>query len=136
MRLLDTNLLIRYLTNDVPVRAQAVARLLQAVKAGTEQLYTTEVVVAEVTFILSSKKTYNVSNSDIAKLLSPILRMRGITLPRKRVVMRALEIYGQNRKLDYSDALLVATAEQTGITTILSYDRDFDILPGITRQEP
>lgn len=66
MRLLDTNLLIRYLTNDVPIRAQAVARLLAAVKAGTEQLYTTEVVIAEVTFILSSKKTYNVSHAEIA----------------------------------------------------------------------
>ena len=59
-----------------------------------------------------------------------------MTIPRKRVVIRALEIYGQNRKLDYSDALLVATAEQTGITTIVSYDRDFDALPGIMRQEP
>jgi predicted nucleic acid-binding protein len=136
MRLLDTNLLIRYLTNDIPVRANAVASLLAAVKAGAEQLYTTEVVVAEATFILSSKKTYNVSHAEIARLLSPILRLRGVTIPRKRVVIRALEIYGQNRKLDYSDALLVATAEQTGITTILSYDRDFDILPGIIRQEP
>lgn len=42
----------------------------------------------------------------------------------------------QNSTLDFSDALLVATAEATGITSLLSYDTDFDALPGITRQEP
>lgn len=59
-----------------------------------------------------------------------------MTIPRKRVVIRALEIYGQNSSLDYSDALLVATAEQIGIMTILSYDRDFDGVQGIIREEP
>jgi uncharacterized protein len=136
MRLLDTNLLIRYLTADDPAKAQAVATLLQDVKAGREHLYTTEVVVAEVTFVLSSPKGYRLSNSDIVARLSPILRLRGITIPRKRVVLRALAIFGQQRTFDFSDALLVATAEQTGITTILSYDTDFDGVSGITREEP
>jgi predicted nucleic acid-binding protein len=136
MRLLDTNLLIRYLTNDDPAKATAVARLLQEVKAGRAQLSTTEVVVAEITFVLSSPRTYNLSNADIAARLSPILRMRGIAIPHKRRVLRALVLFGQNEKLDYSDALLVATAEATGVTTILSYDADFDGVSGITRDEP
>jgi uncharacterized protein len=136
MRLLDTNLLIRYLTADDPAKAQAVANLLQDVKAGREHLYTTEVVVAEVTFVLSSPRGYHLSNIDIVARLSPILRLRGITIPRKRVVLRALAIFGQQPAFDFSDALLVATAEQTGITTILSYDTDFDGVSGITREEP
>jgi predicted nucleic acid-binding protein len=136
MRLLDTNLLIRYLTNDDPVKAQAVGRLLQAVKNGTEQVATTEVVIAEVTFVLSSPQLYNLSPADIVARLAPILRMRGIRMPRKRTVLRALVLYGQHPAFDFSHALLVAMAEQTGMTTILSYDHDFDSVPGITREEP
>ncbi len=135
MQLLDTNLLIRYLTNDDPAKARAVFTLLQQVQAGAEQLYTTEVVVAEATFVLSGK-TYRLSSSDTATRLAAILRLRGIRLPRKRTILRALAIYGQASGLDFSDALLVATAEATGITTLLSYDTDFDGIPGITRREP
>lgn len=75
MRLLDTNLLIRYLTNDDPAKANAVSLLLQEVKAGRERLATTEVVVAEVTLVLSSPRLYNLANADIVARLSPILRM-------------------------------------------------------------
>lgn len=136
MRLLDTNLLLRYLTNDDPGKALAVSRLLQEVKAGREQLYTVEVVVAEVTFVLSSPKTYNLSNADIDARLSPILRMRALTIPRKRIVLRALDIYGRTSRFDFADAMLVATAEHTNIMMILSFDRDFDSVAGIIREEP
>jgi predicted nucleic acid-binding protein len=37
---------------------------------------------------------------------------------------------------DFSDALLVATAQQTGITTIFSFETHFDGVSGITREEP
>src|SRR4051794_21851330 len=100
MRLRDTNLLIRYLTADDPDKAQAVANLLQSVKAGREHLYTTEVVVAEVTFVLSSPKGYHLSNSHIFARLSPILRLPGITILRKRVVLPTLAIFGQQHAFD------------------------------------
>lgn len=38
--------------------------------------------------------------------------------------------------VDFEDALSVAHMEQDGIETILSYDRDFDLFPGIARAEP
>jgi len=39
-------------------------------------------------------------------------------------------------RLDFGDAMIVASMEEGGSTTLYSYDRDFDPVPGITRLEP
>ena len=43
----DTNLFIRYLTNDDPALADRVDQLLDDAAAGTIQLVTTELILAE-----------------------------------------------------------------------------------------
>lgn len=85
--------------------------------------------------MLSSRALYNVPRADIQRLLSPLLRLRGLTLAHKRTYLRALELYVQYPFLDFVDALNVAHMERQGISAILSFDHDFDRIPGITRRE-
>jgi predicted nucleic acid-binding protein len=54
----------------------------------------------------------------------------------ERVVLRALELYDLYPQFDVEDALSLATMQQSGLTEIVSYDRDFNNVPGITREEP
>jgi len=68
--------------------------------------------------------------------LRPLLALRGLKLPDKRVVRRALERYRESSRLDFEDALSVAHLERLGIRPIVSYDRNFDRVPEIVRQEP
>jgi predicted nucleic acid-binding protein len=49
---LDANIFIRYLTNDDPANADRVEKLLESAAAGKERLLTTEMVVAEVVWVL------------------------------------------------------------------------------------
>lgn len=136
MRLIDTNIIIRYLTKDDPVKAAACQRLIQDIKSGKDRAETTESVIAEAVYILSSPKHYNLSHDDVVTNLAPIVQLRGLTVPRKRVLLRALELYRQYRHLDFEDCINVATVEATSSSTIVSYDRGFDKVPGLTRQEP
>jgi predicted nucleic acid-binding protein len=39
-------------------------------------------------------------------------------------------------RLDFGDALIVASMEQSGSATLYSYDADFDGLPTITHRSP
>ncbi len=73
---------------------------------------------------------------DIRERLTPILKLRGLKLQHKRAYRRALDLYVTHPRLDFEDAVAIAHMERLGITTLLSYDRDFDRVPGITRQEP
>ena len=68
--------------------------------------------------------------------LLPILTLRGVRLPHKRVCIRALDIYASSPDLDLEDALAAAHMERRGLTEIYSYDRDFDGVEGVTRLEP
>ena len=66
----------------------------------------------------------------------PILTLRGLRLPQKRVYLEALDLYASSSFLDFEDALAVAHMRRQGIAEIVSYDRDFDRVADVQRAEP
>ncbi len=137
MRFLDANVILRYLTRDDETKASACFELFQQVRRGETELTTCEAIVAEVVYVLSSPRLpYRLSPEQIRVRLLPLLTLRGLRLPQKRVCLEALDIYASSPSLDFEDALAIAHMEQSGITEIVSYDRDFDSAPGVRRVEP
>ena len=137
MRFLDTNVVLRYLTRDDEIKAEACFELLRRVQQGEEELTTCEAIVAEVVYVLSSPRLpYRLDHAQIRARLLPILTLRGVRLPHKRVCLRALDLYASSAFLDFEDALAVAHMERRGTAEIVSYDRDFDRVSGIRRTEP
>ena len=137
MRFLDTNVIIRYLTKDDEEKAEACYRLFQRVNRGEETLATSEAIIAEVTYVLSSRRApYQLNHEEIRARLLPIVTMRGIRLPHKQICINALNIYASSASLDFEDALSVAHMQRLGIGQIVSYDRDFDAIPDVQRIEP
>ena len=137
MRFLDTNIIVRYLTRDDEAKAEACYELFQRVQRGEEELFTSEAIVTEVAYVLSSPRApYRLSHEEIRARLLPILTLRGVRLPQKQVYLRALDLYALYPVLDFEDALAVAHMEHRGLTEIVSYDRDFDRITGLQRVEP
>ena len=137
MKFLDTNVIIRYLTRDDPRKAEACYQLLQRISRGDETLVTSETIIAEVTYVLSSNRApYRLNHQEIRARLLPILMLRGLRMPQKQVCINALDIYASTPTLDFEDALSIAHMQQQNITQIISYDKDFDPIPNIQRQEP
>ncbi|MBI2323120.1 MAG: PIN domain-containing protein [Chloroflexi bacterium] len=64
------------------------------------------------------------------------LASSGLQLPKKRLYLRALDLYTAHPFLDFGDALAAAHIQGQGLTEILSYDSDFERLPGVQRIEP
>jgi len=96
---------------------------------------TSEAVIVEVVYVLSSRALYNLPRTDIRFHLTNIISLRGLKLPHKRTYLRALALYA-GTNMDFVDALNVAHMERQRIATIVSFDRDFDSVPGIHRREP
>ncbi|HLH23359.1 MAG TPA: PIN domain-containing protein [Chloroflexota bacterium] len=131
----DTNVLIRYITRDEPQQGQRAALLMDQFELGTATATTCEAVFVEAVQVLSSWALYNLPRQDIAAYLTRFVRLKGVKLPSKRLYIRALSLYGSTN-LDFPDALIVAHVERTRAPSVYSFDRDFDRIPGITRQEP
>jgi uncharacterized protein len=87
----DTNLFIRYLTNDDPILADRVEQLLDAAAVGSVQLVTTELVMAESVWVLES--SYHLSHSQIAPLIRGILATPGMEVINGDLVGKALVMY-------------------------------------------
>ena len=126
---------VRVLTGDDPVRAEQSIRFFERLEEGIEEATTSESVVAEVVYVLTSPKWYRVPRHEVADLVEPLLTSRGLRLPQRAVFIRALRLFSEH-KIDIEDALSVAHMEHAGLETIVSYDRDFDAIPGVVRVEP
>jgi predicted nucleic acid-binding protein len=135
MTFLDTNIIIRYLVAPEPgntadlKQAQFSKALLERVQRGQEVVTTSDVVIAEAWFVLSSPKRYNLKHADVAARLRPIFSLRSFQLPNKQAVLRALDLYSRYEFLDIEDCLIVTGMQQRGITALCSFDKDFDKLP-------
>ena len=67
----DTNLFLRYLTNDIPAQADAVEVLLQRAEQGEVLLITNALVMAEIVWTLES--FYKLPKAEVEeKVLAPI----------------------------------------------------------------
>jgi predicted nucleic acid-binding protein len=97
---------------------------------------TSEAIISEVVYVLSSRATFGMSHEEIRARFAPYLRMKGLRLPGKPLYLEALDLFAANPALDFEDTLCVAHMRQAGISEILSYDRHLDRIAGIQRVEP
>jgi predicted nucleic-acid-binding protein len=131
---IDTNLFIRYLTNDDPAKAERVAHLLREAAAGKARLVTAEMVIAEVVWVLES--SYELKSAEVAPLVRAILATSGLDVLNAPLVARALEHY-ESRNVDFIDGYIAAAMEKLEITDIYSFDRKhISRIHGLARKEP
>lgn len=94
----DTNLFVRYLTEDNPAKTDRVEALLTAASSGTVKLVTVDLVMAELIWVLES--AYNLKPEKITPMIRAILSTPGMEVTNRAVVARALDHY-QERKIDF-----------------------------------
>jgi predicted nucleic-acid-binding protein len=131
---IDTNLLVRYLTEDDLSKANDVKRLL--LKAAQEEirLLIPSVVIAELVWVLQS--FYKLERSEIVPLLNAILHTRGVEVSDKTVVSDAIAIY-RDEAIDFIDAWIVAFAKAAEVQAIYTFDRKhFKGIDGIEMMHP
>jgi predicted nucleic acid-binding protein len=133
MRLVDTNIFLRFLVNDIPQQADACEAVFRKAVAGEEALYTTDMVVAEIVWVLESY--YELPRSDIRAKLEKILNTPNVTFDNKETIIHALVLY-EEKGIDYIDAYNACIIRMKGIGEIYSYDKHYDRLSWLKRIEP
>jgi len=113
MSLVDTNIILRYLLNDIPEQSE-IARL--ELKSGNVKILTQ--VVAEVIYVLS--KIYKINRKEISENLLKIFSLDGVIIENEEIVVFAITEYG-NSKLDFVDELLYANSKIKG-TMVKTFD--------------
>ena len=125
--LIDTSLIVRYLTGDPPHLADLSARLID----GETNLTITDVVLLESAHVLRS--VYGVQRERVVDQLVALLRRANIgTFPmRKEQMIEALQLCRPSGRVLFGDAMIWAVARFTG-RAIFTLDERFPG-DGITR---
>ncbi len=138
MRFIDTNIFLRHLTRDDPSKAEACRELFRQVEQGAVEVWTSDLVVSEVVYVLAAptkRNGYGYSRETIRDGFLPLLSLKGLSLPAKALYPRIFELY-VTLKIDFADAYSAALVEASPEAELYSYDADFDQIQGIKRLEP
>lgn len=120
--LLDTNVILRYLTNDIPSQAEKVNNYLIKAKKSQIGIEVRKIIVIEVLFQL--KNWYGLDRSEAADKLLTFFSPEWIGLEDKSLIFEALRIY-KEKNIDFVDVILHLEAIKLG-KSILTFDKDFE----------
>jgi predicted nucleic-acid-binding protein len=116
----DTNVFLRFLTNDDPLKARKSELLFRAAIEGKKRLRTSVLVIAEIVWTLES--FYGLEKSDIAEKVAIILNTRNLACDGAPLIRQALDLYS-NQNIDFIDAYHAFYLREESIRQIISYDR-------------
>jgi len=133
MRFVDTNIFIRFLTNDVPHKADACEKLFKRAIEKKDSLFTTDLVIAEIVWVLES--FYKLEKKEIRDKLEKILNTPNLACPNKDLILIALMLYTK-KDIDFIDAYNALVLKEEGISEVYSYDKDYNSIDWVTRLEP
>lgn len=119
--LLDTSMLVRYLSGDPPALAAQAAAVIDA----DEELQVTDVVLAETAYVLTS--VYQVPRDAVVDHLIAFLQRQNVDLFRleKHLVLQALLLCRASGRVSFADALIWAAAQSTEEKVVYSLDERF-----------
>jgi predicted nucleic-acid-binding protein len=117
---LDTNVLLRYVTQDDPEQSPKASRLIESLTAESPG-YLTVVSIIELAWVLTG--CYGGTKEEIRKVLETLLRARELVIAEADTVWKALCVY-RNSRADFADCLIERLANAAGCSYTVSFDRN------------
>lgn len=135
--LVDTNVVLRFLTGEPPELAERARALFEAAAASAIELFLPAVILVEVGFVLH--RVLRLERSRVATLLGSLGNTPGLVVEQREVVQRTLELFEGNA-IPLADAYLAGYAlirgepwGDSGLPAVVSFDRHFDAVAGLRR---
>jgi predicted nucleic-acid-binding protein len=120
VRGLDTNVLVRLITEDNPDQASAVLSLLEEAETRNERFFVSTIVVCELAWTLRSRP-YQFRRAAIAEALSTVLETRLLEIQDRDLIQQAISEYKGGRA-DFSDYLIGGENQRAGCSDTITFD--------------
>lgn len=120
IRGLDTNVLVRYLTQDEPAQARRAGALIEGALAKGDNCYLSAIVLCELVWVLFG--AYRLEKKSILRALERILETAGFLVEDRDLVQEAVDQFRLGRG-DFADYLLGARNRAAGCSDTVTFDR-------------
>lgn len=111
MTLVDTNVILRYLLNDIPEQADEAAAIIES------GAFTLPEIIAEVIYVFI--KLYNIPREEIESIILPIFDE--ISIENTDVITTAVSLYSET-KFDFVDCIIIARKKILG-EDVFTFDK-------------
>lgn len=128
---LDTNVIVRYVTQDDARQSAAASRLFERVLTTEQPGFVGLVTLCEVAWVLAD--CYDAGKARIAAVIEGLLGTRQLVVEEAEVVWKALRTWDKS-SADFSDALLGQVLRARGCEKVVTFNKaaaklpDFELL--------
>ena len=117
---LDTNILIRYLTQDDPVQSAKATEILERRLTLKNPGFVSVVAMVETVWVLD--RAYGLTAREIASAVERLLQVEVLALENEQQVFTAMVALKQGRG-SFADALIAELGARVGCTRTLTFDQ-------------
>lgn len=125
---LDTNALIRLLTEDDAAQAAAMRTRLAALDVLPESVLLNNVVLVETLWTL--RRAYGFERAALQTLLEALLSAQTFRFENRATVSQAAALFASS-KADFSDCLIAAQNAALGCDVTVTFDKAMGALPAV-----
>jgi predicted nucleic-acid-binding protein len=116
---LDTNILVRYLTQDDPVQSLQATDIIERRLTGRNPGFVSIVTMVETVWVLD--RAYGLSDGDIATTIEHILQADVLVVENEQQVFTAMTAL-KDGSGSFPDALIAALGAKAGCARTLTFD--------------
>jgi len=124
---LDTNVVVRYLTQDDPVQSRKAAALIETRLTQEEPGFISIVAMVEIAWVL--ERSYGFASGEIAAAIERLLQADVLVVEYEQEVFTAMIAVKEGRG-SFADALIGALGARAGCSCTLTFDQKALRLPG------
>jgi predicted nucleic-acid-binding protein len=124
---LDTNVLVRYLTQDDPVQSAKATELIERRLTRRDPGFISIVAMAEAVWVL--ERAYRLGDAEIATTIERTLQADSLVVENEQEVFSAMIALKEGRG-SFADALIGALGARAGCSATVTFDQKALRLPG------
>lgn len=124
---LDTNVIVRYLTQDDPRQAATAARVFERELSDEEPGFVSLITLCETAWVLAD--CYSADKAHVRAVVEGLLSSRQLVVEEAEVVWKALRAW-EGTAADFSDVLVGLVALAHGCGKVYTFDKAAAKLPG------
>jgi len=123
---LDTNVLLRVLTDDDATQTRRAAEAIARAEASGEAILVNDVVLAETMWTMARR--YKAPRAQLVEIARGLLDTASFEFERRSQFEEAVRLF-EGSSADFSDCLIVAKNNASGCSATLTFDAECSKLP-------
>jgi predicted nucleic-acid-binding protein len=124
---LDSNILIRYLTQDDPIQSPKATEIMERQLTERNPGFVSIVALVEMVWVLD--RAYDLTPGEISRAVERMLQTDVLVLENEQQVFTAMVAFQEGRGA-FADALIAELGTRAGCSHTLTFDRKASRLPG------